>query len=152
MSGQEIFYFEMRGRDLSGQPVTGMLDQVALTDQATANKMARSFEQELAEQQPERQLKVRAVGKEKVGPLMQQRMGDLVRTSRQHEIAARLLAAQLAEYKCREQLRLNPNRTAVADVLLAEMQAAALKLMQRETAAQHGLVDADGLPVKASRA
>lgn len=135
----EIFYFEMRGRDLvSGQPMTGMLDQIALTDQATANKMAASFEQELAQREPERQLKIRAVGKEKVGPLMQERMQKLMGEMQLAEVTARLLAARLAEYVCRESLQLNPNKAAAAEGLLQETKAVAMRTREQQTAAQHG--------------
>jgi hypothetical protein len=108
---QQLYQFQLKGADGDGKPLSGVMNELALCDRRDAWAMAKVHERRLAEREPEKQFKVRAVELEKCGPVLSSYVAGIQVKARQWEIAARLLAASLARH---ESLEINPDLAAMA--------------------------------------
>jgi hypothetical protein len=129
----KFYHFEVKGVDPgTGEEFTGALTQTAIAPYQAALKMAQSIEDALARAEPERQIKVRPVGKEDVGPIVHNYIMSLMAGEKQTRTTARILAHLLAKHEAKGALELNPDLARIADVWLAKATATAMQLMMNE--------------------
>jgi hypothetical protein len=132
----EFFQFLIAGVDpATGDAVKGALKDFAIGTYSDARKKAEEFERQCAEQEPDRKMKVTAVGLERVGPMIQRQLTIIMAAAEQNRVAAEMLAARLAEYTARESLEIRPNLSQIADCLLDEARKAALFVLKEGKAA-----------------
>ena len=133
------------------------LDGYFLGTQGEANRIALTHVEKLSPLYPAKTIIVKAEAMELVGPVMIQQIQGLIVENKMQNLVGFALAEDLAKYKAKEKLELNPDLAALTHQLVIEArQLVSTKLKATAAAAEQaeagGLVCTDGQPIRAEKA
>ena len=130
------------------------LDGYFLGTQGEANRVADKHVETLSPMYPAKTITVKAEAMEMVGPVIRQQIQGLIVENKMQNLVTFALAEDLATYKAKEKLELNPDLQGLTHQLVIEArQLVSTKLreaaIKAEQAGAGGLVGTDGQPLRA---
>jgi hypothetical protein len=148
-------------KNLDGTIVTGedgpmkdiKLDGYILGEGAVAREGAKKQQEDLAQHYPDKKVIVSAKALERVGPVIMRQMNGLMADSQMNDLVVFYIAEELAKYKSRESLEINPDVTKLAHQIVIDARTAVqqklIDAIKKRKAAAEGpqLVGPDNQPV-----
>lgn len=151
-----LWGFEVRTKDgesivtMHG-PLTKDGEEVLFLGSAVdASSMAARYQAGLAGQFPQKEVAVRPVAREQLGPRAVRQIARVGMEREEWKAMARFLAWRMAESVARTSLELNPNIPAIATQILEEARIGTMEELEKAKAKRGGVVvGLDGKPARA---